>query len=116
MTDPCFAKASSLGEAWELTEACLWEKNFLRIWLQTAAIFVVAALGVLAALALLGAYSQRLAGAGRATPRAIQWLLCLARLVLYCVTAFAIAKVTGVLEMAPAAEVGSRLEAMLLAA
>ncbi len=114
--DPCLAKASSLGEAWELTEACLLERNGLRIWLQTAGIFAVASLGALAGLAGLGAYSQRLAQSGRATPHAVQWLLHLVRLALYGVAAYAIVSVTGVLELGPLAAVGRQLEAMLLAA
>ena len=114
--DPCFAKASSLGEAWELTEECLLDKNGLRIWLQKAGIFLVASLGVLVTLAALGAYSQRLAQDGRATPHAVQWLLRLVRLTLYGVAAYAIVSMTGVLESGPLAAVGRQLEAMLLAA
>ena len=116
MADPCLAKASSLGEAWELTEACLLEKNGLRIWLQKAAIFAVASFAVLVALVLLGAYSRRLARAGRATPRWVQHFLRLARLILYGVTVFAIVNATGVIETGLVAAVGRQLESMLLAA
>ena len=112
-SDPCLAKAGSLGEAWELTEACLLQQHGLRFLLQRLAVFALAVLAALAMLALLGGYAKRLERERRSAPRVCQWALRLLRLALYGIAVVAVISVTGVLELGPVADVGRQLETML---